>query len=217
MGLTYAARRKGENAAALVLMGDGATSEGDAHEAYNFAAVWNTPVVFLVQNNHWAISVPVREQSVAPTLAHKAIGYGMPGYHVDGNDVAAVHAVVTHALTEARSGSGPAIIEADTYRMDPHTNSDDPGRYRDNTEVERWQSHDPLLRLETVLRTEGEVDDTEMERIDAEAERVAARMREHLAAEERLSARELFAHVYGSTPILLAQQRRELLEETHEG
>ncbi|MDA8372307.1 MAG: pyruvate dehydrogenase (acetyl-transferring) E1 component subunit alpha [Nocardiopsaceae bacterium] len=213
VGLTYAARRKGEDTAALVLMGDGATSEGDAHEAYNFAAVWNTPVVFLIQNNHWAISVPVHKQSVAPTLAHKAIGYGMRGHHVDGNDAAAVHAVVSHALAEARAGSGPAIIEARTYRMGPHTNSDAPQRYRDDSEVEYWKERDPLARLERLLRDEGRIDDSELERIRAQADRLAATMRERLSAAGRLAPEELFSHVYASTPALLARQRQELLDE----
>ncbi|TQN31209.1 pyruvate dehydrogenase E1 component alpha subunit [Haloactinospora alba] len=217
VGLTYAARRRGENAAALVLMGDGATSEGDAHEAYNFAAVWNTPVVFLIQNNHWAISVPVREQSAAPTLAHKALGYGMRGYHVDGNDAAAVHAVVSHALAEGRSGAGPTIIEARTYRRGPHTNSDDPRRYRDEDEARQWAERDPVQRLETLLRAEGLLDDGEMERIEAQAEQVASRVRERVATDGRPTPSELFSHVYGSAPALLARQRQELLGEIQEG
>nr|WP_236700412.1 thiamine pyrophosphate-dependent enzyme [Allosalinactinospora lopnorensis] len=227
VGLTYAARRKGEDVAALVLMGDGATSEGDAHEAYNFAAVWNTPVVFLIQNNHWAISVPVRKQSAAPTLAHKAIGYGMRGYHVDGNDAAAVYSVVSHALGEARAGGGPAIIEAQTYRLDPHTNSDAPQRYRDESEVEYWKERDPVARLEALLRAEGRLDDAELDRVAAEAERLATDLRERLSGERSprgtrdagrrggpaLSPDDLFTHVYAAAPPMLAQQRQALLDE----
>ncbi|MFC3995697.1 thiamine pyrophosphate-dependent enzyme [Nocardiopsis sediminis] len=217
VGLTYAARRRGEDTAALVLMGDGATSEGDAHEAYNFAAVWNAPVVFLIQNNQWAISVPVHRQSAAPTLAHKAVGYGMRGHHVDGNDAAAVHAVVAHALAEARAGGGPAIIEAQTYRLDPHTNSDAPQRYRDDAEVAAWRRRDPIARLEALLRAEGVVDDPAMAAVGADAERLAAAVRDGLAGDDRLDPAELFAHVYAEPTELLKQERRTLIDEIREG
>ncbi|MBB6170993.1 pyruvate dehydrogenase E1 component alpha subunit [Nocardiopsis mwathae] len=217
VGLTYAARRKGRDTAALVLMGDGATSEGDAHEAYNFAAVWNTPVVFLIQNNRWAISVPLEKQSAAPTLAHKAIGYGMRGYNVDGNDAAAVHSVVSQALAEARAGGGPAIVEAQTYRLDPHTNSDDPQRYRDDAEVEFWRARDPITRLEALLRGEGRLDDAELERVGAEAERLAADVRERLDGADGLDPEDLFSHVYATAPAMLRRQRQELLDEMRRG
>ncbi|MDT0303345.1 thiamine pyrophosphate-dependent enzyme [Streptomonospora wellingtoniae] len=212
VGLTYAARRKGADTAALVLMGDGATSEGDAHEAYNFAAVWNTPVVFLIQNNQWAISVPLHKQSAAPTLAHKAVGYGMRGYLVDGNDAAAVHAVVAHALAEARSGGGPALIEARTYRVEPHTNSDDPKRYRDDAEVERWRRRDPLARLEALLRSEGLLDDARMAGFQDEADRLAASVRERLSRPPRRTADDLFAHVYAEPTAALRRQRAAVRE-----
>ncbi|MFC7330618.1 pyruvate dehydrogenase (acetyl-transferring) E1 component subunit alpha [Marinactinospora rubrisoli] len=217
VGLTYAARRKGEETAALVLMGDGATSEGDAHEAYNFAAVWNAPVVFLVQNNGWAISVPVEKQTRAPTLAHKAVGYGMPGYHVDGNDAAAVYAVVSRALAEARSGGGPVLIEARTYRLDPHTNSDAPQRYRRDAEVAYWRDRDPVSRLEALLRAEGAAGDADLARFADEAERVAADVRKRLAEADDPDPEDLFAHVYASIPPSLAHQRADLRDELREG
>ncbi|PSK96469.1 pyruvate dehydrogenase E1 component alpha subunit [Murinocardiopsis flavida] len=213
VGLTYAARRKGEDVAALVLMGDGATSEGDAHEAYNFAALWNAPVVFLIQNNQWAISVPVRKQSAAPTLAHKAIGYGMPGVRVDGNDAAAVHAVVDQALAEARCGHGPTIIEAMTYRLDPHTNSDAPQRYRDDDESEPWRERDPIDRLTALLRAEGMVDDAALAAMAEEGERLAAQVRDRLAEDEAPDPESLFAHVYATVPHALARQRATLRDE----
>ncbi|WP_460747975.1 thiamine pyrophosphate-dependent enzyme [Nocardiopsis oceani] len=216
VGLTYAARRKGHDVAALVLMGDGATSEGDAHEAYNFAAVWNTPVVFLVQNNHWAISVPVHKQSAAPTLAHKAVGYGMRGYNVDGNDAAAVHAVVGHALAEARGGGGPAIVEALTYRIDPHTNSDAPQRYRDAAEVEYWSERDPLARMEALLRNEQIVDDGLLEIYERDGQRVATAVRERMAGADRLDPDSLFTDVYAAVPESLERQRRDLAAEVAE-
>ncbi|KOX18034.1 thiamine pyrophosphate-dependent enzyme [Nocardiopsis sp. NRRL B-16309] len=221
VGLTYAARRKGRDVAALAMMGDGATSEGDAHEAYNFAAVWNTPVVFLVQNNHWAISVPLHRQTAAPTLAHKAVGYGMKGYHVDGNDAAAVYAVVSHALAEARAGGGPAIVEAVTYRVDPHTNADAPQRYRDPAEVEHWKERDPLIRSERLIRDEGLLGDAEeteraLAAFGAEADAIADTVRERLAGAEELDPRSLFTDVYATVPPLLEQERAVLADELRE-
>ena len=203
VGLTYAARRKGRDVAALVLMGDGATSEGDAHEAYDFAAVWNTPVVFLVQNNRWATSVP----------SHR---HGMRGYHVDGNDAAAVHAVVAHALAEARAGGGPAIVEALTYRVDPHTDSDAPQRYRDDGEVEYWVERDPLMCMEMLLRNEQIVDDGLLGIYERDAERVATAVRDRMAGEDRLDPASLFTDVYAQVPPVLERQRHELAEELRE-
>lgn len=223
VGLTYAARQKKQQAgteenkdtdtAALVLMGDGSTSEGDAHEAYNFAAMWNAPVVFLVQNNQWAISVPSRKQSRAPTLAHKAMGYGIRGVHIDGNDAAAVHATVTQALADARFGVGPTIIEARTYRMDPHTNADAPQRYREASEVERWQNWDPIDRLETLLRTEGRLNDAGRAEIDAAAEELASGVRERMSQSDKLDPQEIFAHTYTRAPAMLREQEANLAAE----
>src|SRR6201995_2702268 len=130
VGLAHAARLKGEDTVALVLLGDGATSEGDTHEALNFAAVWKAPVVFLVQNNGYAISVPLAKQTAAPSLAHKGIGYGVPSLLIDGNDAAAVHAAVSTAIRRAADGGGPTLIEALTYRVEAHTNADEATRYR---------------------------------------------------------------------------------------
>ena len=130
VGAAMGAQRLGEDSVTLAFLGDGATSEGDAHEALNFAAVFKAPCVFFVQNNQWAISVPVSHQMAAPSIAHRAIGYGMPGIRVDGNDVLACYAVVAEAAQRAREGGGPTLIEAITYRMGPHTTSDDPTRYR---------------------------------------------------------------------------------------
>ena len=126
------------------MVGDGGTSEGDFHEALNFAAVWQAPVVFLVQNNGFAISVPLAKQTAAPSLAHKAVGYGMPGRLVDGNDAAAVHEVLGDAVRHARAGGGPTLVEAVTYRIEAHTNADDATRYRGDAEVETWRGHDPI-------------------------------------------------------------------------
>ena len=138
--------------AAIAFIGDGATSEGDVHEAMNFAAVLDAPCVFFVQNNQWAISVPVERQTKAPSLAHKAIGYGMPGVRCDGNDVLACYAVVQEAVDRARRGGGPTLIEAVTYRMEAHTTSDDPTRYQPREELDEWSRKDPIERYRAFSR-----------------------------------------------------------------
>ncbi|CAM5323240.1 Pyruvate dehydrogenase E1 component alpha subunit OS=Streptomyces griseomycini OX=66895 GN=FHS37_002017 PE=4 SV=1 [Streptomyces griseomycini] len=160
VGLAHAARLKGDDVVALAMVGDGGTSEGDFHEALNFAAVWQAPVVFLVQNNGFAISVPLAKQTAAPSLAHKAVGYGMPGRLVDGNDAAAVHEVLADAVRHARAGGGPTLVEAITYRVEAHTNADDATRYRGDAEVETWRQHDPIALLERELTARGLLDET---------------------------------------------------------
>src|SRR4051812_20053834 len=180
VGLAHAARLKGDDVVALAMVGDGGSSEGDFHEALNFAAVWQAPVVFLVQNNGFAISVPLAKQTAAPSLAHKAVGYGMPGRLVDGNDAAAVHEVLTEAVERARTGGGPTLVEAVTYRIDAHTNADDATRYRGDTEVEAWREHDPIRLLERELTGRGLLDDATRQRALDEAEAMAADLRERM-------------------------------------
>jgi 2-oxoisovalerate dehydrogenase E1 component alpha subunit len=147
VGLAHAAHIKGEDTVALVLLGDGATSEGDTHEAFNLAAVWNAPVVFLIQNNGYAISVPLAKQTAAPALAYKGVGYGLRSQLIDGNDPAAVYAAVGAAVARAAAADGPTLIEALTYRVEAHTNADDAGRYREPGEVAAWLARDPIARL----------------------------------------------------------------------
>lgn len=213
VGLGHAARLRHDPIAALAFLGDGATSEGDAHEAFNFAAVWQTPTVFLVQNNQYAISVPLSRQTHARTLADKAVGYGMPGYHVDGNDVAAVYAVTRAAVERARAGLGPTFIEGVTYRVESHTNSDDPTRYRQQREVEHWKRRDPIERLEKYLVSEGALGDALREEITEAAEALATRTRAAMSAEGEISPLELFDHVYASPRRQLAEQRERLAAE----
>jgi pyruvate dehydrogenase E1 component alpha subunit len=155
VGLAWAEALHGSNRVALTSFGDGATSEGDFHEAMNFAAVFNTPTVFLCQNNGFAISYPRAEQTRSESIAIKADGYGMPGVLVDGNDVAAVLDAVGSAVARARNGEGPTLIEAVTYRLGPHTTADDPGRYRDEDEAEGWRERDPLERIRLLLERAG--------------------------------------------------------------
>jgi 2-oxoisovalerate dehydrogenase E1 component alpha subunit len=216
VGLATAAKMAGDPVAALTFLGDGATSEGDAHEAFNFASVWQAPVVFVIQNNQYAISVPVAKQTHARTLADRAIGYGMPGYYVDGNDAAAMYAVISAALERARSGGGPTMIEGLTYRMEAHTNSDDPGRYRDRSESDAWGALDPIQRLEAYLDSVGALTDDIRMDITSTAEDLAAATRDAMNENPVLDALEIFDHVYANArPSLLEQ--RAFLEAEIEG
>ena len=212
VGLAHAARLQGEDTVALALCGDGATSEGDFHEALNFAAVFRAPVVFLVQNNKYAISVPLSRQTAAPSFAHKGVGYGVPAVLVDGNDVAALDAVLGEAVAHAAGGAGPVLVEADTYRVQAHTNADDPTRYRTEQEVAEWRPRDPLLRVRTYLRDQGALDDPTEAAIAAEAEELAATLREGVSHGPAPDPDDLFEHVLAEmTPQLRAQ--RDLLRE----
>ncbi|GAA0712485.1 pyruvate dehydrogenase (acetyl-transferring) E1 component subunit alpha [Dactylosporangium roseum] len=212
VGLAHAARVKGEDTVALVFLGDGATSEGDVHEALNFAAVWKTPVVFFIQNNGYAISVPLAKQTAAPSLAHKGIGYGVPSLRIDGNDAAAVYATVRAAI-DAAAGSGPVLIEALTYRVEAHTNADDATRYRDSEEVRVWLARDPIIRLERYLRTAGVIDDATVTDLNETSERRAAALRERMNADAPTDPGELFDHVYAEPTAALAAQRAAVLAE----
>jgi pyruvate dehydrogenase E1 component alpha subunit len=213
VGLAHAARLKGEDTVAVVLLGDGASSEGDTHEALNFAGVWNAPVVFLVQNNGYAISVPLAKQTAAPSLAYKGIGYGVRSVLIDGNDPAVVYASVREAVEGAAAGGGPTLIEAITYRMEAHTNADDASRYRADAEVQGWLARDPLTRLETYLREHDLLDDERAAAVQAEAEEFAASVRERMNRDDELDPAELFEHVYARPTAQLVAQRRELLAE----
>ena len=213
VGLAHAARLKGEDTVALVMLGDGATSEGDTHAALNFAAVWTSPVVFFVQNNGYAISVPLSKQTAAPSLAHKGIGYGVPAMLVDGNDAAAVYAAVRRAVTSAAEGSGPTLIEALTYRIEAHSNADDATRYRHQDEVDRWLARDPLARIRRHLIARGLLDESAVASLDAEAEAEAAALRQRLNADTVLDPADLFRYVYAEQSPALRWQQRELSAE----
>lgn len=213
VGLAHAARLKGDDVVALAMVGDGGTSEGDFHEALNFAAVWQAPVVFLVQNNGFAISVPLAKQTAAPSLAHKAVGYGMPGRLVDGNDAVAVHEVLTEAVARARRGGGPTLVEAITYRIDAHTNADDATRYRGDSEVEAWREHDPIRLLEQELTGRGLLNDATVRAAGEAAEAMAAELRERMNADPVLDPMDLFAHVYAEQTTQLREQAAQLRAE----
>lgn len=217
VGFAYAARRRGEDTVVVALCGDGATSEGDFHEALNFAGVFHIPVVFFVQNNEFAISVPLSRQSAAPSLAHKAIGYGMPGERVDGNDVAAVLAVLGEAVDRARSGGGPTLIEAHTYRMQAHTNADDDTRYRERDEVRAWVERDPLTRLRAHLLDSGALTPELEAEYAAGADTIAASMRVALNTDSDLDPEDLFRFVTSSRSPQLQEQWELLRDEIDRG
>ena len=200
----------GRDAAVLAYLGDGATSQGEASEALNWAAVFNAPVVFFCQNNQWAISEPVSRQSTVP-LHRRAEGAGMPGVLVDGNDVLAVLAVVRSALDRARSGGGPTFIEAFTYRMGAHTTSDDPTRYRESGEVEAWREKDPIDRFRAYLRAEGVLDDDFEEQLAAEAEEFAERIRAGVCDMPDPDPVSMFEHAYAEPHPQVLAERDEFL------
>jgi pyruvate dehydrogenase E1 component alpha subunit len=212
-GLAHGLHRSGSRAAVLAFVGDGATSEGDFHEALNFAAVFRSPMVFLVQNNRYAISVPLSRQSAAPALAYKGIGHGMRSEQVDGNDVVAVLAVLAEALRRARAGQGPTLVEAHTYRLEAHTTADDATRYRDPAEARAWLARDPVARLARYLIDRGLLDRSIIAEIETEAGRAAERLRAGLAVDLDLDPLEVFSHVFATPTPQLLRQRGQLAAE----
>jgi len=206
-GFVYGEKCRGRSTVAMALAGDGATSEGDFHEALNFAAVFNSPVVFLVQNNQYAISVPLSKQTAAPSLGYKGIGYGIASEQVDGNDAMAMLAVLNKAVAHARSGQGPVLVEAHTYRLDAHTNADDATRYRGSDEVDDWLHRDPVERLEAWLSREGVIDDAFVASVAQEAEAFAADVRDRLSVDPVVDPMSLFDNVFATPSPQLLEQR----------
>lgn len=195
----------GKDGLALAYLGDGATSQGDVHEAMVFSSSFQSPVIFFCQNNQWAISEPVGLQSHI-MLADRAQGYGMPGVRVDGNDVLAVLAVTRQAAERARDGGGPSFIEAVTYRMGPHTTADDPTRYRGVTELEEWRGKDPLERVESYLRSIDALSEEQYQEIQARADQVAAELREATISLPEPELESIFANVYTASHRSLDRQ-----------
>jgi pyruvate dehydrogenase E1 component alpha subunit len=206
VGLAYAAQYRGDDAVVMVYFGDGATSEGDFHEALNFAGVWHVPVVFVCQNNQWAISVPLKKQTHSRTIAQKALAYGVPGIQVDGNDVLAVYAASREAVDRARAGGGPTLIECVTYRLGMHTTADDPTKYRSQEEVAEWERKDPLTRFAAYLERRGLLEPRLAEQVDAE---IAAAV-QRFEAMPPADPLRMFDHVYAELPVHLAEQRAEV-------
>ncbi len=213
VGLAQAARMAGDDVVAMAFCGDGGTSEGDFHEALNFAAVYDAPVVFVVQNNGYAISVPLANQTKAPTMAHKAVGYGMPGVRVDGNDALAMHAATTAAVQRASAGGGPTLIEAITYRTEAHTTADDDSRYRSKEEVESWRAKDPIERLEAHLLAAGIVTQADIDQAREDGLAAARTFRAGMFDAPHGDPLEMFDHVYAEPPAEMLAQRASLAAE----
>ncbi|HET8602031.1 MAG TPA: pyruvate dehydrogenase (acetyl-transferring) E1 component subunit alpha [Segeticoccus sp.] len=201
--------------AVMAFTGDGGTSQGDYNEALVFASVAHAPVVFFVQNNQWAISEPNERQFRVPPY-QRARGFGFPGVRVDGNDVLATYAVTRHALEQARSGQGPTLIEAFTYRMGAHTTSDDPTKYRVAAEVDLWRAKDPIARMKAYLEKEGLADQAFFDRIETEADELAARIRKQCQEMPDPELPTMFDHTYAE-PHPLVQAEREQLVAYHAG
>lgn len=208
VGYALGIRHDKADEVAVTYFGDGATSQGDVNEAMIFAASYQVPVVFVCQNNHWAISEPVAVQSQYP-IAGRAPGFGIPSLRVDGNDVLACLAAMRWALDHARAGKGPAYIEAVTYRMGPHTTADDPTRYRDAAELESWRRRDPIARLEAHLRDAGELTDVHIAETQAAADRIAKEMRAACLGMVTRLPLAVFDRVYAEPHIGLDRQRDE--------
>ena len=212
VGLAWGLRHQGRDGVVCVYFGDGASSEGDFHEACNLAGVQRAPVIFLLQNNRWAISTPVSKQT-AGSFAPRAAGYGFPGELVDGNDFFAVYEATARAVTRARTGEGPTLIESRTYRMGPHNTADDPTRYVDPAELEVHRALDPVVRLRGFLLDADLLSDELEQRMRAEIEEeLAAAV---AAAEARGAGRseQIFDHVYADPPLRFLDQRRALTDE----
>lgn len=218
VGIAYSMQyQKQKDSAALVFLGDGASSQGDFHEALNFAAVWQAPVVFVVQNNQWAISVPRSKQTHSKTIAQKAIAYDMPGVQVDGNDALAMYQATKEALARAHSGGGPTLIEAVTYRLMMHTTADDPKKYRTEKEEQDWWSKEPLVRFEKYLREKGVLDDKSKAAIEGETKQYIDEEIKKFETPAEFKPDASFDHVFGTPHAEIEKQRAEFLATLNKG
>ena len=218
VGIGYAIKYRKTDDVVITFFGDGATSEGDFHEGLNFAGVFQTPVIFVCQNNQWAISLPRSKQTRSKTLAQKALAYAVPGIQVDGNDILAVYTAAKEAVDRARSGEGSTMIECVTYRMAVHTTADDPKRYRSDQEVEEWQKRDPLVRFQKYLKEKGLLTDDGVESAEEEIkEQIQAAVDR---AEQEIQSLgdplDMFNHAYAELPPRLIEQRDALARELQE-
>ncbi len=209
-GIAWAMKLRKEPAVAITYFGDGATSEGDFHEAMNFASTFQTPTVFFCQNNHWAISVPRESQMNSETVAQKALAYGMPTVQVDGNDLLAVYKVSKEAIERARAGGGPSFIEAVTYRLADHTTADDARRYRDPKEVEAWQGKDPVIRLRKYLTAKGLWSDEKQAALDEAAKTMVTEVVRAAEGIAKPPIADIFDYTYATVPAELEIQKRTM-------
>jgi TPP-dependent pyruvate/acetoin dehydrogenase alpha subunit len=207
---------KNEKRVVIVFFGDGAASEGDCHEALNFAGVFNVPVVFMCVNNQYAISVPLSRQMKAKTIVQRAVAYDMPGVQVDGNDILAVYSATKDAVTRAREGGGPTLIEAITYRIAPHTTADDPKHYRSDDEVALWLKREPLVRFRQYMYDKKLISKEEEEKLEEQISndiKMAVEKEELLAKSPEFNdPLHIFDYAYGEIPPCVQRQRKELEE-----
>ncbi|MBU6450187.1 MAG: pyruvate dehydrogenase (acetyl-transferring) E1 component subunit alpha [Cyanobacteria bacterium REEB67] len=213
-GIGMAMNIRNDNGVVMTYFGDGASSEGDTHEAMNFASVYQAPVVFMCLNNQYAISVPIAKQMRCETIAQRAVSYGMPGIRVDGNDVLAVYQASLEAVDRARAGLGPTLVEGLTYRFTPHTTADDPKRYRSDAECDLWHKREPLARFKTYLGNKGIYSEKEFAALEEELDAVikaAVKKSEELAQSEELTnPLAMFDNLYHDIPPYLQEQKDEL-------
>ena len=213
VGIAWGMKYRGKDDVALAFFGDGATSQGDFHEALNFAGVFQVPAIFVCQNNQWAISIPRSKQTRSKTLAQKALAYGIPGIQVDGNDILAVYAAAKEASERALTGGGATLIECVTYRMAVHTTADDPKRYRSDAEVEEWRRKDPITRFQGYLTAKGLLSE---DALRSEEEAIAAEIQAAVErAEEEMKGLGdpllMFEHAYAEMPAYLKEQRADFV------
>lgn len=211
-GIGIANNIKGEKNVVVTYVGDGGTSHGDFHEAINFAAVFNAPVIFIIQNNQYAISTKREIQTKSETLAQKAIAYGIPGILVDGNDIFAMYAATKEAIDRARNGEGPTLIEAYTYRLGAHTTSDDPTLYRDQEEVEEWKEKDPILRFKKYLLNKNLISEEWDENLRKELEEIVVSTFEEIENKSDTEIEDIFKYHFEKMPPQLEEQLREYKE-----
>jgi pyruvate dehydrogenase E1 component alpha subunit len=209
-GFAFAQKYMKKDSAVVAYVGDGGTSEGDFYEGMNFAGVNKLPLVIIIENNQWAISVPRSKQTAAQTLAQKAIAVGIKGVQVDGNDVIAVYKVVKEALADAKNG--PTLVECVTYRMGMHTTADDPTKYRSDQEVEEWKKKDPISRVRAYLTKKGLWNDTlEKQMADEQLKSIDAAVAK--AESFKPDAKSMFEHVYSFMPKTLKDEYDEAVQE----
>ncbi len=209
MGIAWGMKLRGDHRAVLCYCGDGGTSEGDFHEAMNFAGAYHLPVIFLVQNNHWAISFPRERQTASETIAQKAIAYGFDGLQLDGNDPLSVYVGTKEAVDKAKASGGPSLIEAVTYRMTVHTTADDPTKYRSAEEVEPWEKLDPIIRYQKYLKKRSILDQKLIDEIEADVIAEVAGAVERYEALGTPDPLDAFPNNYAQLPAELVEQREE--------
>ena len=216
VGLAYAIKQRDVDEVVMVFFGEGATSQGDFHEGLNFAGVFGLPVVFVCQNNQWAISLPRAEQTASRSIAQKAAAYGFPGLQADGNDIIASYSAASEAVDRARSGDGPTLLEMCTYRLSVHTTADDPSKYRSEEEEDEWKERDPLPRFQKYLVDRSLLRQEDLEKLESEIESQIDDVWNEAKQEMEVLAKDpehMFEHVYAEMPRNLEEQRESMTSQ----